>query len=121
VFVFGLLVGAGIAHGWAAGINAADIGLAVGVVVNLKKMAKHFAIEIHDGYFAWRRRDDQIAAEARSTASMSSAPACRLPRWMPRKRFKPTRISRGSERAFRSLKTVDLERHTSGRCGSCGL
>jgi hypothetical protein len=57
--------------------SAADIGSAVGAVVNSRKMAKHFALEIRDGHLAWRRRNETIEAEARldaSTASMSSAP-----------------------------------------------
>jgi hypothetical protein len=33
--------------------------VAVGAVVNLKKMAKHFAVDIRDGHFAWHRREDQ--------------------------------------------------------------
>ena len=45
--------------------DAAEIGLAVGGVINAKKMAKHFAVEIRDGHFAWRRKVDQIEAEAR--------------------------------------------------------
>ena len=45
--------------------DVAEIGLAVGGVINAKKMAKHFAVEIRDGHFAWRRKVDQIEAEAR--------------------------------------------------------
>src|SRR4029453_19387556 len=45
--------------------DATEIGLAVGAVLNLKKVAKPFAVEIRDGHFAWQRRHDQIAAEAR--------------------------------------------------------
>jgi hypothetical protein len=45
--------------------SAVEIGLAVGEVVNAKKMAKHFALDIRDGHFTWARKLDQIAAEAR--------------------------------------------------------
>src|ERR1700730_648868 len=89
--------------------TAADIGLAVGAVVNLKKMAKHFAIEIRDGYFAWRRRDDQIAAEARLDGIYvirTSVPAAKMDAAQTVQAYKD--LSR-VERAFRSLKTVDLE------------
>ena len=89
--------------------TAADIGLAVGAVVNLKKMAKHFAIEIRDGYFAWRRRDDQIAAEARLDGIYvirTSVPAAQMDAAQTVQAYKD--LSR-VERAFRSLKTVDLE------------
>jgi hypothetical protein len=40
--------------------SAAEIGMAVGDVVNGRKMAKHFAVEIRDGHFAFRRRTQQI-------------------------------------------------------------
>ena len=89
--------------------TAAEIGLAVGEVVNAKKMAKHFALDIRDGHFAWARKLDQIAAEAKfdgiyvirtsvSAADMSSAHAVQAYKDLSR-----------VERAFRSMKTVDLE------------
>src|SRR5271163_1010068 len=40
--------------------TAADIGLAVGAVLNSKKMAKHFAVEIRDSHLSWQRRLDRI-------------------------------------------------------------
>jgi hypothetical protein len=46
--------------------TAAAIGLRAGRVVNAKKMAKHFELEIADGVFAFHRRTDAIAAEAAS-------------------------------------------------------
>ena len=45
--------------------DAAEIGLAVGAVLNKKKMAKHFVVTIVEGYLSWHRRLDQIEAEAR--------------------------------------------------------
>ena len=44
--------------------SAAAIGLRAGRVVNAKKMAKHFELEIIDGHFAAHRRTEAIAAEA---------------------------------------------------------
>jgi len=44
--------------------TAAAIGLRAGRVVNAKKMAKHFELDIADGVFAFHRRTDEIAAEA---------------------------------------------------------
>jgi hypothetical protein len=44
--------------------SAAAIGLRAGRVVNAKKVAKHFALDIAEGHFASRRRTDTIAAEA---------------------------------------------------------
>jgi hypothetical protein len=44
--------------------SAAAIGLRAGKVVNAKKMAKHFELDIAEGVFAYRRRTEAIAAEA---------------------------------------------------------
>jgi hypothetical protein len=41
-----------------------SIGLAVGKVINNKKVAKHFIVEITDDGIAWRRDEHKIAAEA---------------------------------------------------------
>jgi hypothetical protein len=40
------------------------IGLAVGKVINARKVAKHFVAEITDDGLSWRRDEDKIAAEA---------------------------------------------------------
>ena len=88
---------------------AAEIGLVVGAVLNLKKMAKHFAVEIRDGHFAWQRRYDQIAAEARLDGIYvirTSVPAAQMNAAQTVQAYKD--LSR-VERAFRSLKTSDLE------------
>ena len=45
-------------------VGAAQIGLAVGAIVNHFKVKKHFALEITDQRFAFARKSDQIAAEA---------------------------------------------------------
>ena len=57
--------------------GAADIGREVGAVIDRHKMAKHFDVRITDDALSWRRNDAGIAAEAASTASTSSVPACR--------------------------------------------
>ena len=44
--------------------TAAAIGLRAGRVVNAKKMAKHFELDIADGVFAYHRRERAIADEA---------------------------------------------------------
>ena len=89
--------------------DAAEIGLAVGGVINAKKMAKHFALEIRDGHFAWRRKLDQIEAEARLDGIYvirTSVPAEDLGPAHAVQAYKD--LSR-VERAFRSMKTIDLE------------
>ena len=89
--------------------GAAEIGLAVGAVLNKRKMAKHFAITIADGHFSWHRRLDQIEAEARLDGIYvirTSVPAEQLDAAETVRAYKD--LSR-VERAFRSLKSVDLE------------
>jgi hypothetical protein len=41
-----------------------NIGLAAGKVINKKKVAKHFIIDIRDGGLTWRRDEQKIADEA---------------------------------------------------------
>jgi hypothetical protein len=89
--------------------TAAEIGLAVGEVVNARKMAKHFALDIRDGHFSWTRKTDQIAAEAKLDGIYvirTSVPAEDLGTAHAVQAYKD--LSR-VERAFRSMKTVDLE------------
>jgi hypothetical protein len=89
--------------------TAAEIGLAVGEFVNAKKMAKHFALDIRDGHFTFTRKVDQIAAEAKLDGIYvirTSVPAFDLSTAHAVQAYKD--LSR-VERAFRSMKTVDLE------------
>ena len=44
--------------------SAAAIGLRAGRVIDARKMAKHFELDIGDGVFRYRRRTEVIAAEA---------------------------------------------------------
>jgi transposase len=89
--------------------SAAAIGMAVGAVLNRKKMAKHFDVEVADGYLTWLRRIEQIEEEARLDGIYvirTSMPADHLDAAETVQAYKD--LSR-VERAFRSLKTVDLE------------
>lgn len=89
--------------------QAADIGMAVGAVLNRKKMAKHFDVEVADRYLSWQRRIEQIAEEERLDGIYvlrTSMPAEHLDAAETVQAYKD--LSR-VERAFRSLKTVDLE------------
>jgi hypothetical protein len=89
--------------------GAAEIGRAVGAVIGKRKMAKHFVIEITDQTFNFTRKQDQIDAEARLdgiyvlrtnlTAEQSDAAAT----------VRSYKSLAQVERAFRSMKTVDLE------------
>jgi hypothetical protein len=87
----------------------AEIGLAVGAVLDKHKMAKHFEITIGDASLAFRRTPDSIAREARLDGIYvvrTSLPADALPAAEAIQAYKDlARV----ERAFRCLKTVDLE------------
>jgi hypothetical protein len=89
--------------------GAAAIGLAVGAVLDSRKMAKHFEVEIGDGSLTWRRRVAHIEEEARLDGIYvirTNMPAEQLGAAETVQAYKD--LSR-VERAFRSLKTVDLE------------
>ena len=85
------------------------IGLAVGRVVNRYKMAKHFTLTITDTSLTFARKEDAIAAEAALdglyiirtsvNAERFDAPSC----------VRHTKSLAQVERAFRSMKTVDLK------------
>jgi len=89
--------------------SAAEIGLAVGAVIDKKKMAKHFDVDIRDGYLSFKRRAEHIAEEARLDGVYvirTSIPAEHLAAAETVQAYKDlARV----ERAFRCLKTVDLE------------
>ena len=89
--------------------SAAEIGMAVGAVIDSRKMAKHFAIDIREGHFSFRRRTLQIEDEARLDGIYvirTSVPADHLSAAETVQTYKD--LSR-VERAFRCLKTADLE------------
>jgi len=86
----------------------AEIGLAVGAVINRHKMAKHFALDITDTGFTVTRRQAEIAAEAALDglyAVRTSLPAAVLDDAATVSSYKS--LSQ-VERAIRSIKTVDL-------------
>jgi hypothetical protein len=87
----------------------AEIGLKVGELLNRHKMAKHFDLTIDDYSFNFRRKADAIAAEAALDGLYvvrTNLPAETLGDAETVTAYKS--LSR-VERAFRSLKTVDLE------------
>jgi hypothetical protein len=89
--------------------GADQIGLAVGAVLNRYKMAKHFTLTITHDHFAFARNTEAIEAESRldgvyvirtnlAADDMAAPDVARSYKDLAR-----------AERAFRSLKTVDLE------------
>jgi transposase len=87
----------------------AEIGVRVGKIVNQYKVAKHFELAIGEAAFSFQRKRDSIAAEAAldgvyiirtsvPTAEMDAADCVRNYKALT-----------SVERAFRSLKTIDLK------------
>lgn len=85
------------------------IGLRVGKVINQYKVAKHFALTITEAALSWERKPDSIASEAaldgvyiiRTSVpdTQMEAPEC----------VRNYKALANVERAFRSLKTIDLK------------
>ena len=86
-----------------------DIGVRVGKIVNQYKVAKHFELAIGEAAFSFQRKLDSIAAEAALdglyiirtsvSAAQMAAPEC----------VRNYKALANVERAFRSLKTIDLK------------
>ncbi len=84
------------------------IGLRVGRVIDRFKMAKHFVLRIEAGGFRFERNQEQIAQEAALDgfyALRTNVPAAQLDTAAVVRSYKS--LSQ-VERAFRSLKTLDL-------------
>ena len=74
--------------------GAAEIGVAVGAVLDKHKMAKHFELTISDAHFAYRSQDrpDRRGSRARRSLRRAHQPAQRDPR-RRRRRCAPTNRS----------------------------
>jgi transposase len=90
-------------------VGSDEIGVRVGKVINQYKVAKHFELSIDDNAFSFARKLDAITAEAALdgiyiirtsvSAAQMDAPSC----------VRNYKSLAQVERAFRSLKTVDLK------------
>ena len=89
--------------------GAAEIGLAVGQVINRRKVKKHFELTIEDDRFEYRRKQEQIAEEAaldgfyvlRTNVSADELSGPEVVR--------SYKALAQAERAFRTLKGPELE------------
>jgi hypothetical protein len=88
--------------------DAAKIGLAVGAVIDKRKMKKHFALTIADGRFAFARREQEIAAEARLDGVYVIRTSLPKHKIGPEAAVSAYKSLARIERAFRTLKGVDL-------------
>ncbi len=89
--------------------GAAQIGLAVGAVVNRRKVQKHFQLKIEDDRFTYRRKQEQIDEEAALDGFYvlrTSVPADELSAPEVVRSYKTLAQA---ERAFRTLKGPELE------------
>jgi transposase len=89
-------------------MTADQIGVKAGRVVNRRKMAKHFALEIQAGSLRWQRLEEQIKSEASLDGIYvirTSEPAERLSAEDAVRRYK---LLAQVERGFRCLKGIDL-------------
>jgi hypothetical protein len=91
-------------------LNGQDaIGVRVGKIINQYKVAKHFDLNIADAALSWARKQDSLASEAaldglyivRTSVpdTQMDAPEC----------VRNYKSLANVERAFRSLKTIDLK------------
>ena len=91
-------------------LHGADkIGLRVGRIINRYKVAKHFAVRIGDDSLTYERKDERIAAEAALDGFYvirTDVPQTTLDAEQTVRAYKSLAKV---ERAFRSLKTVDLK------------
>jgi hypothetical protein len=84
---------------------AGKIGERAGRVVNKRKMAKHFALEIADGSFSYQRNSAQIAEEALLDGIYvlrTAEPQSRIGSAAVVRAYKQLKVN---ERAFRQMKT----------------
>lgn len=85
------------------------IGLAVGKVINQRKMAKHFALTITDNHLDFTRLAVHIAAEAALDGLYIIRTSVKAERMDSASCVRTYKSLAQVERAFRSLKTMDLK------------
>ncbi len=89
--------------------DAATIGLKVGAVIDKRKMKKHFDLETADGRFAFKRREEEIEAEARLDGVYIIRTSLSKERIGPEAAVAAYKSLALLERAFRTLKGVDMQ------------
>jgi transposase len=89
--------------------GAAKIGVRIGRVLNKYKVAKHFVLAIEDRHFAWQRDTAAIRAEAALDGLYVIRTAVAAETMDAPQVVRHYKGLAEVERAFRSLKTVDLK------------
>ena len=85
------------------------IGVRVGKVVNKYKVAKHFTLDIGERHFAYTVDENQVAAEAALDGLYVIRTSVAEHRLSSEEAVRSYKRLSDVERAFRSLKTVDLQ------------
>lgn len=84
------------------------IGVAVGKIINKKKMAKHFILSIANDTFAFERNEEKILAEAALDGLYVIRSSVDKTRMTDQELVANYKNLEMVERAFRSLKSIDL-------------
>jgi len=86
-----------------------NIGVRVGKVVNKYKVAKHFKLDIHDNRFDFETDEEKVAAEAALDGIYIVRTSLPEQRMNTDDTVRSYKLLSQVERAFRSLKTIDLK------------
>ena len=89
--------------------GAAEIGIAVGAVIDKHKMRKHFDLDIADASFSFTRKADAIAAEAATDGLYVIRTSLSKEALGDAETVRSYKSLALVERAFRCIKTVDLQ------------
>ncbi len=90
-------------------LKGADvIGVRAGKVVNSFKVAKHFELSIEDDSFSYSVKNDSVSAEASLDGIYIVRTSLPKERMSPEDAVRNYKALSNVERAFRSMKTVDL-------------
>jgi transposase len=85
------------------------IGVRVGRVINKYKVAKHFVLDIQDQSFSYKRKHDSIAQETALDGIYVIRTSVTTDRMDSAECVRSYKLLANVERAFRSLKTIDLK------------
>lgn len=89
--------------------GADKIGLRVGRIIDSRKMAKHFKIEINDTSLRWHRDEEKIRREAATDGIYVVRTSLKAGRFSAGEIVERYKDLSAVENAFRSIKTVDLK------------
>ena len=99
-----------VARGRSRGLRTKDeIGVRVGKVIDKYKVAKHFRLVIDEGRFEFSVDEEKVAAEAVLDGVYVVRTSLQEARMSAEHTVRSYKLLSGVERAFRSIKTIDLK------------